>query len=147
MAKIYDYLSFNDKKGAGIPGAYNFEDKLKYIDIDIFGKPEEYEELNDASLHLSYSVQLILKKSGIDMLIFTVTDMELEFEVDDYPNENKQFDVDLIPGKTIDFSQIKTEEGSTLIPTYPDKAEIDMKKSTNPRNWEITIHFGSNRGY
>lgn len=147
MAKIYDYLSFNDKRGAGIPGAYNFEDKLKYIDIDIFNKPEEYDALNDASLHLNYSVQLHLKKSGIDMLVFTVTDMELEFEVDDYPNENKQFDVDLIPGKTIDFSQIKTEEGDHLIPSYPDKAEIDMKKSTNPMNWEITIHFGSNRRY
>jgi hypothetical protein len=71
--------------------------------------------------------------------------MELEFEVDDYPNESKQFDVDLIPGKTIDHSQIKTEEGLSLIPTFPDKAEIDMKKSTNPMNWEIKIHFGSNR--
>ena len=147
MPKIYDYLAFNHNRGNGIPGAYNFEADLRYVDLDIFGRPEEYDDLSDAKLHLNYSVEIIAKKSGIDMLIFKVTDMELEFEIDDYPNANKEFDVDLIPGKTIDFSQIKTEEGANLIPTFPSKAEIDMKKSTNPRNWEIRVYFGNNRGY
>lgn len=146
MPRIYDYLAFNDKKG-GIPGAYNFECELKYVQLDIFGKPEEYEDLSDAKIHLDYSVQLFVKKTGIDSVVFTINGIELEFQIDDYPNGVKEFDVDLIPGKTVDFSQLKTEENENLIPTHPEKAEINMRKSTDPRNWEITVFFGSNSRY
>lgn len=147
MPKIYDYLAFNHNKGNGTPGAYNFECEIKYIDIDISGKPEEYDELSDAKIYLEYSVELIFKKAGIDSAIFRVNSIELEFEVDDYPNGIKEFDVDLIPGKTIDFSQIRTEENENLIPTFPEKVEIDMRKSTDPRNWDIVVYFGFNRRY
>lgn len=147
MPRIYDYLAFNDKKGGGLPGSYNFECDIRYVDIDISGKPEEYEEIVDAKLHLNYSIDLILKKAGIDSALFRVNHMELEFEVDDYPNSAKEFDVDLIPGKTIDFSQVKTQENERLIPSFPEKVEIDMRKSTDARNWEIVVFFGSNRNY
>lgn len=144
MAKIYDYMSFSESKGGGIPNAYNFEVSFKYTEIDIVFQPEEYEDISDSRIHMDYSVSIMTKKSGIDQLLFYVTALEFEFEVDDYPHGVKEFDVDLIPGKTIDYSQIKIEENERLIPTYPDKIQIDMKKSTDPKTWQITVYFGSN---
>jgi hypothetical protein len=145
MSKIYDYLAFSHSKSQSSPGAFNFEVELKYVDIDISGRPEEYDDITDSKVYLEYSAELFFKKAGIDSVMLKVNSIELEFEVDDYPNLPKQFDVDLIPGKTIDFSQIKTEDGENIIPTYPSKIEIDMGKSTDPKKWEISVSFGSNR--
>jgi hypothetical protein len=72
----------------------------------------------------------------------------LEFEVDDYPNDSsKEFDIDLIPGKTIDYSQIKAEREEVIIPTYPSRIEINMNKSTEPRNFDVTVYFGTDSKY
>ena len=75
--------------------------------------------------------------------MFNVDLIELEFSVDDYPNEPKQFDMDLIPGKTIDYSQLNVEKLASVIPTYPKNLSIDMNKSTDPKNFKITVSFGS----
>jgi hypothetical protein len=69
--------------------------------------------------------------------------MELDFEVDDYPNDSKEFDIDLIPGRTIDYNQILVDKKDVLIPSYPKSVEIDMNKSTEARNFKITVVFGS----
>jgi hypothetical protein len=148
MSRIYDYTAFsgNSKKG-GNSNDYSFGIDMKYVDIDIFGKPEEYEELSDCKAFIEYSVDLIVKRGGIDSLIFNVNSIEFEFEVDDYPNGTKEFDIDLIPGKTIDYSQIKTEVRDSAIPTYPDKLEINMNKSMDPKNFDITVYFGNDAKY
>ena len=33
------------------------------------------------------------------------------------------------------------------IPTYPSKLEIDMNASTDPKKFDVTIHFGSDTNY
>lgn len=148
MSRIYDYTAFtgNSRKG-GNNNDYSFGIEMKYVDIDIYGRPEEYEEINEAKAFIEYSVDLIVKKGGIDGMIFNVNSIELEFEIDDYPNGTKEFDMDLIPGKTVDYSQIKSEINESPIPTYPDKLEINMNKSTDPRNFDITVHFGNDITY
>jgi hypothetical protein len=148
MSRIYDYTAFSDnsKKGAN-SNDYSFGIDMKYIDIDIFDRPEEYEDISDAKAFIEYSIDLIVKKGGIDGMIFNVNSIEIEFEVDDYPNEAKEFDIDLIPGKTVDYSQIKTEVLESPIPTYPDKLEINMNKSTDPKNFDITVYFGNDSSY
>ena len=89
-------------------------------------------------------MDLIVKKAGIDDFIFNVNLIELEFSVDDYPNdEPKRFDIDLIPGKTVDYSQINADKLSNVIPTYPNNLSIDMNKSTDPRKFKITVSFGN----
>ena len=148
MSRIYDYTAFsgNSRKG-GNSNDYSFGIDMKYVDIDIFVKPEEYEELSDCKAFIEYSVDLIIKRGGIDSLIFNVNSIEFEFTVDDYPNGSKEFDIDLIPGKTVDYSQIKTEVHDSAIPTYPDKLEINMNKSTDPKNFDITVYFGNDVKY
>lgn len=148
MARIYDYNSFQDGNKGANPNDFKFGDEIKYINIDIHNRPEEYEDITDAKAYVEYSTRFIFKKGGIDDIIFSVDSVELEFEVDDYPNdESKEFDIDLIPGKTIDYSQLKAEREEVIIPSYPDRIEINMNKSTEPRNFEVTVYFGSSARY
>lgn len=143
MGRIYDYSAFSSSKKGSSRGDYSFGMELKYIEIDLFNRPEEYSDIDDSKAFIEYSIDLIIKKAGIDDFIFNVDLIELEFSVDDYPNEPKQFDIDLIPGKTIDYSQLNVEKLASIIPTYPDKLSIDMNKSTDPKNFKITVSFGN----
>ena len=143
MGKIYDYSAFSSSKKGSSRGDYSFGAELKYIEIDLFNRPDEYSEIDDIKAFIEYSIDLIVKKSGIEDFVFNVGLIELEFSVDDYPNGSKQFDIDLIPGKTIDYSQLNIEKLSSVIPTYPNNLIIDMNKSTNPRNFKITVSFGN----
>ena len=69
--------------------------------------------------------------------------MELDFEIDDYPNDTREFDIDLIPGRNIDYNQISIDKGEVLIPSYPKSVKIDMGKSTDAKNFKINVVFGS----
>ena len=143
MGRIYDYSAFSSSKKGSSRGDYSFGAELKYIEIDLFNRPEEYSDIEESKAFIEYSIDLIVKKAGIDDFMFNVDLIELEFSVDDYPNEPKQFDMDLIPGKTIDYSQLNVEKLASVIPTYPKNLSIDMNKSTDPKNFKITVSFGS----
>ena len=143
MGRIYDYSAFSSSKKGSSRGDYSFGMELKYIEIDLFNRPDEYSEIDDIKAFIEYSIDLIVKKSGIEDFIFNVGLIELEFSVDDYPNESKQFDIDLIPGKTIDYSQLNVEKLASVMPTYPNNLSIDMNKSTDPKNFKITVSFGN----
>lgn len=144
MSRIYDYTTFSSKGKKGTPmGDYSFGIELKYIDIDIHNRPEEYEDLDDSKAFIEYSVNVDVNKSGIEGLDFSVSAIELEFKVDDYPNDYKEFDMDFIPGKTVSFDQISIEKMDSLIPTYPSKLEVNMNKSTDIKKYEITVYFGN----
>jgi hypothetical protein len=144
MPRIYDYNAFSSSKGGSNRGDFNFGFELKYVDIDIHNRPEEYEDIDDSKVFINYSLDLDVNSMGIEGFMFSVNSVELEFSVDDYPNETKEFDIDLIPGKTIDYSQIQIEKLDSILPTYPSQIEIDMNKSTDPRKFIITVYFGSN---
>ena len=143
MGRIYDYSAFSSSKKGSSRGDYSFGMELKYIEIDLFNRPEEYSDIEESKAFIEYSIDLIVKKAGIDDFMFNVDLIELEFSVDDYPNEPKQFYMDLIPGKTIDYSQLNVEKLASVIPTYPKNLSIDMNKSTDPKNFKITVSFGS----
>lgn len=142
MSRIFDYNSFSTSKGNSDGDKFTFGSDLKYIDIDIINRPEEYEELSDARCFIDYSVSFSFKKQGIDSIDFNVNSVELNFEVDDYPNDTKEFDMDFIPGKTVDFNQIMVEIVDNPIPTYPRSITIDMNRSTDIKNHILTVNFG-----
>jgi len=147
MSKIYDYTTFSSRGKKGNPiGDYSFGMELKYIDIDIHDRPEEYSDLDDSKAFIEYSVNVNVNKSGIDGLDFSISAIELEFKIDDYPNDYKEFDMDFIPGKTVSFDQIRVEKLDTVIPTYPSKLEINMNKSTDIKKYVITVYFGDAYG-
>lgn len=142
MSKIYDYAAFSGNSKGSKSDGYSFGVDLKYIDIDIYERPDEYSDISDAKVFIDYSADLVVNKAGIEGINFNISSIELEFSVDDYPNENKEFDIDLIPGKTIDFSRIKIVTNENLLPTYPTNISINMRKSTDPRNFDISVEFG-----
>lgn len=145
MSRIYDYNQFSSKKNR-IGGDYTFGQDLKYIEIDVFNRPEEWEDSENYKAFIEYSVDVEVNKGGINGLQFRVNLIEFEFTVDDYPNQPKEFDFDLVPGKNIDFGQIIIDTKDHLIPTYPSNLEIDMNKSTEIFKWKITVSFGNDNG-
>lgn len=141
MAKIYDYNLFSSKGYSRDEYSFNFE--LKYLDIDIHNKPEEYQDITDADAFIEYSIDLQFKKTGIESIFFRVNSIELNLKVDDYPEPAMEYDIDLIPGKTIDSDQIEEKTLYNLIPSYPNKLEIDMNKSADPKKFKIKVYFGN----
>ena len=142
MSRIYDYNQFSSKKNR-IGGDYTFGQDLKSMDIDLYNRPDDWQDLDDYKAFVEYSVDVEVRKSGIEGLMFRINMIELEFTVDDYPNESKEFDFDLVPGKNIDFSQLEANPLEYVIPTYPSNLTIDMNKSTEPIKWKITVSFGN----
>lgn len=147
MAKIYDYNSYNDSRKGASNNSMIFEHKLEDVDIDIHNAPEEYSNIMDCKAHIKYSVSLDSKKYGITDIYFNLVEMELVFNVDDYPNPPEEFDFDIIPGKTIDIGQVNCETKSCPIPTTPDKISVDMNGSTDSKRFNVTIEFGVDRDY
>lgn len=141
MSRIYDYNQFSSKKSR-IGGDFTFGQELLYTEIDIFNRPEEWSDLDDKKAFVEYSVDVEVRKSGIEGLQFRINLIELEFSVDDDPNPHKEFDFDLLPGKNVDFSQLEADTKDFIIPTYPSNLEIDMNKSTEPVKWKIKVSFG-----
>jgi hypothetical protein len=147
MSRIYDYGAFTYAKKEGPRGEYSFGTGIEYIDIDIHNRPKEYQDIINSKAFVEYSVNLDITKKGISDVTFSIKNVELEFSVDDHPNPTKDFDIDLIPGRTIDIGQMHVEYKEYKIPTYPSKLEIDMNASTDPKKFDVTIHFGSDTNY
>jgi hypothetical protein len=143
MGRVYDYNQFSFSKTGANRGDYSFGHELKYIDIDIHNRPEEYENISDSKAFINYSVSLEVRKTGIESIFFNVDSVELEFSVDDYPNPGKDFDIDLIPGKTIDIGQVAADVDDCQIPTYPTELLINMNGSTDPKKFNVTVKFGT----
>ena len=146
-SRIYDYGAFTYSKAESPRGEYSFGAEMKYIDIDVHNRPKEYEDLERSKAFVEYSVMLDIKKQGISGIDFLIKSVEFEFSVDDYPNPPKDFDIDLIPGRTIDIGQMHVEHRDYKIPTYPSGLVINMNGSTDPKKFDITVYFGSDTEY
>ena len=142
MARVYDYNSFSSNKIGSERGAYTFGCELKYIDIDIHNRPDEYANISDSKVFVEYSVNLDIRKAGIDAVNFSINTIELEFSVDDHPNPIKEFDIDLTPGSTIDIGQVMADVKNSPIPTDPTGIKIDMNGSTDSKKFNVYVSFG-----
>jgi hypothetical protein len=142
MAKVYDYGAFTNSKTGFDKGSYNFTYRMKYVDIDVINKPEEYENISDSRIFIDYSVMLDIQKEGIMGLNFQINLVEFEFDVDDGVNPPKQFDIDFVPGKTIDIGQMHPRYNDDSIPTVPSRVKINMNNSTDPRKYDVDVNFG-----
>jgi hypothetical protein len=142
MALIYDYSAFSNQKKVANSNQYTFGVKMEATDIDIHNRPEEFENITDRKAFVDYSVNIDVSKSGIEGISFVINSIEIELEVDDYPNDTKEIDFDIIPGKTLDFNQVSAIAKDNVIPSYPSGLEIDMGKSTDTREYKVTVYFG-----
>lgn len=141
MPRIYDFNNFSSSSGGR--EAYQFTFGLEYIDIDIVNEPEEMKNIDTYSAELRYKAEVKTDKNGIYDIDFSVLDIDLRLEMDDYPNESIIEEIEIKPGVNIPADQIKIDKGQELIPAYPSALKIDMRKSNDPAKFMIEVTFGA----
>jgi hypothetical protein len=142
MARIEDYNSYVSGKNKNFTKEYYFTSDLKYLDIYTSGRPPEILDVDDAKCQIEYEAVIERNKMGIDGITFIIHRIELEIEVDDYPNERKKFEFEIVPGTNINPGSVVVETLDKIIPTYPASITIDMKKSMDVKDFRVFVKFG-----
>jgi|LakMenE18May11ns_1017448.scaffolds.fasta_scaffold9690029_2 hypothetical protein len=142
MSRIYDYGSFSSGKNKNVSSEMTFTCELAYLDVEVVNRPPEITDVDSLELEIEYQVSIERSKDGIQDLNFKISNMEVEIKVDDYPNDQKEFEFDLAPGENIPLPNIIVRKGSKLIPAQPTFARINMMKSMNTMDFRIEVLFG-----
>jgi len=142
MSRIYDYGSFSSGKNKNVSSEMTFTCELAYLDVEVVNRPPEITDVDSLELEIEYQVSIERSKDGIQDLNFKISNMEVEIKVDDYPNDQKEFEFDLAPGENIPLPNIIVRKGSKLIPAQPTFAWINMMKSMNTMDFRIEVLFG-----
>ena len=64
---------------------------------------------------------------------------------DNFPSEDIEYEFDLIPGKNIPKENIKYVVENVVIPSDPTRIEVDMNKSSDSKDFLVTVTFGTDR--
>jgi hypothetical protein len=142
MPRIYDYGAFSTGKNKNVSSEMTFTCELAYLDVEVVNRPPEITDVDSLELEIEYQVSIERSKEGIQDLNFKISNMEVEIKVDDYPNDQKEFEFDLAPGENIPLPNIIVRKGSKLIPAQPTFARINMMKSMNTMDFRIEVLFG-----
>jgi hypothetical protein len=142
MARVEDYNSYISGKNKNFSNENYFVMDLKYTDITIDGLPPEIKDIDDAKCEIEYQAVVSRNKRGIDGIEFQVLKIELEIQVDDYPNDPKSFELEINPGVNIDSALVVVEPLDYIIPTYPKEIKIDMRKSMDVKDFRVVVEFG-----
>jgi hypothetical protein len=143
MPRIYDYGSFSNNKSQFSDTRNKFGKEISFVDIDIEGKPKDFRDINDVKVFVEYSTNIISNKEGIERIDFSVDSIELVMKVETVKGED-EIDFDLVPGKTIDYGQVKYTINDFPLPSYPERVEINMNGFTDPTRFDVMIYFGTN---
>jgi hypothetical protein len=144
MPRVYDYGSFSDNKSKFSDTRNKFGYDMSFVDIDISGKPKEFRDINEAKVFIEYSTDIVSNKKGIEGINFSVNSIELVMNIETSTGKEDEIDFDLIPGKTIDYGQVKHTVNDFPIPSYPERIEINMNGFTDPSRFDIMVYFGTN---
>jgi hypothetical protein len=142
MSRIYDYSSFSSGKNKNVSSELSFTCELDYLDVEVVNRPPEITDVDGLELEIEYQVSIERSKEGIQDMNFKIDTIEIEIKVDDYPNDEKEFEFDLAPGENIPVQNITIKKGSKLIPAQPTFARINMMKSMNVMDFRIEVLFG-----
>lgn len=142
MARIDDYNSYISGKDRNFSNENYFVADMKYTDILIKGNPPELMDVDDSKCEIEYEAIVSRNKRGIDGIEFRVLKIELEINVDDYPNEPKTFEFEIEPGINIDPALVIADPMDYIIPTYPQQIIIDMRKSMDVKDFKVIVEFG-----
>jgi hypothetical protein len=144
MPRIDDYISFSSNKKNRVSNEFSFSAELGMLDVQIVNKPPEISDVDSLECEIDYKAGIERKKEGIQDISFYVESIELEIKVDDYPNDQKEFEFDIVPDATIPSSSIMIQKGTRLVPSDPTFVRVDMRKSMNPKDFKVQILFGTN---
>lgn len=144
MPRIDDYISFSSNKKNKVSNEFSFSAELGLLDVQVVNRPPEISDVDSLECEIEYKAGIERRKEGILDISFYVESIELEIKVDDYPNDQKEFEFDIVPDATIPIASITIQKGTRLIPTDPTFLRVDMRKSMNPKDFKVQILFGTN---
>ncbi len=144
MPRIDDYISFSSNKKNKVSNEFSFSAELGLLDVQVVNRPPEISDVDSLECEIEYKAGIERRKEGILDISFYVESIELEIKVDDYPNDQKEFEFDIVPDATIPITSIMIQKGTRLIPTDPTFLRVDMRKSMNPKDFKVQILFGTN---
>ncbi len=98
----------------------------------------------DVKVFIEYSTNVVSNKRGLERVDFSVDCIELIMDIENSVGKNEEIDFDLIPGKTIDYGQVKYTINEFPIPSYPQRIEINMNGFTDPTRFDVMVYFGNN---
>jgi len=143
MTRIYDYGSFSNNKSKFSDIRNKFGKEISFVDIDIEGRPKEFRDISDVKVFVEYSANIISNKEGIERIDFSIDSIELVMKVETIKGQD-EIDFDLVPGKTIDYGQVKYTVNDFPLPTYPERMEINMNGFADPTRFDVMVYFGTN---
>jgi hypothetical protein len=142
--KIQDYNQFASQKFQGHSrGEYSFIKTLGITEISLENVPDELMEISDLNCTVEYNVKMLSTKEGIDSIEFSISLLELVVSIDKYPDGTEEIDLDIAPGQNIEIGRVKAYQLENPLPTYPTKIEIDMARSFNVSNFNVSVYFGN----
>ena len=141
MSKVYDFNKFSGNNSQR--GEYEFNVKLDFTECIVRNSPPDLKDLDMATAHINYKASVVTGKVGISDIDFSVSEIELRLEIDDYPNESIIEEIEIKPGVNIPVDQIIIRKGDNIIPTEPTQIEVDMMKSGDVSKFRVEITFGS----
>ena len=147
MARVDDYNTYLSGKSKNFSNEHYFICDLKYTDIIGKGNPPEIMNVDDAKCEVEYEAAVTRNKAGIDGVDFQIHRIELEIDVDDYPNDKKTFEFEIETGVNIDPAMVIVEKLDYIIPTYPKRITIDMRKSMEVKDFKVVVEFGRDEYY
>ena len=139
MARVDDYSTYLTGKSKNFSSEHYFICDLKYTDIIVKGNPPEIMNVDEAAVSRN--------KAGIDGVDFQIHRIELEIDVDDYPNDKKTFEFEIEPGVNVDPAMVIVDKLDYVIPTYPKRITIDMRKSMEVKDFKVVVEFGRDEYY
>ncbi len=127
---------------------------VEIIDRDVYGRVDLYNQPNTTSkgedigedseitLHkivITFDLEILHKRSGIDGIMFILKSVALEGAVLDFESEERDT-FDIIDD---DISYEKYDEEMGELPLYIDTIAIDMNNTFDTSKWEYTIQIGN----
>lgn len=141
--RIYDYNKFAyENPRRSNRGDYSFSAKLGTTDIFFSNTPDELSDISNIEAVIDYSVIVSADKEGIQKLNFLTEKIEIVVEIDKYPGDSAEIDIDILSGQNIQPDRVNSVSSACPIPSYPTRLEVDMQGSMNVENFTVDVYFG-----
>jgi|688.fasta_scaffold170152_5 hypothetical protein len=136
---FFDFETFiNESAG------FAFQDELNLygtsMNLTFYNEPTKFSNVTGATGKLFYDLKPTVKKSGIEDFQVTKATFVLDIETEVYNEEKKWSDFE---NEIVQFTTSYPKVEFQKLPFFIQGVEIDMKKSDNPKNWEVSIEIGS----
>ena len=108
--------------------------------LSFYNEPPKFKEVSDADGKIYFDLKPTIKRGGIEDFQVTKVTVVLDVETTVWDEEKEQDDYQ---NEIVQFSTGNVILNLEKLPFYIEDLEIDMKKSEDPKKWEVTLNIGS----